>query len=151
MTVKERLAAQAAEVEVYIRERFGARMRERGVPEGLLASMIVRGIIFDINGTLININTDEGNEQIYRSISHFLKYHGIVANRNEVREEYYQIMPGVYLDDSDNFDVALRRFKKQVEKSGILSELKKRQHFEKPSVMPPGATSGIRKNAASCI
>ena len=39
MTVKERLAAQAAEVEVYIRERFGARMRERGVPEGLLAAM----------------------------------------------------------------------------------------------------------------
>ena len=54
--------------------------------------MIVRGIIFDINGTLINISTDEGNEQIYRSISHFLKYHGITANRNEVREEYYQIM-----------------------------------------------------------
>ena len=30
MTVKERLAALAAEVEVYLRERFGARMRERG-------------------------------------------------------------------------------------------------------------------------
>ncbi len=39
MTVKERLAAQAAEVEVYLRERFGARMRERGVPEGLLLAM----------------------------------------------------------------------------------------------------------------
>jgi len=39
VTVKERLAAQAAEVEVYIRERFGARMRERGVPEGLLSAM----------------------------------------------------------------------------------------------------------------
>ncbi|MFU2207411.1 polyprenyl synthetase family protein [Solidesulfovibrio sp. C21] len=39
MTVKQRLAAQAAEVEVYIRERFGARMRERGVPEGLLSAM----------------------------------------------------------------------------------------------------------------
>ncbi len=39
MTVKERLAAQAAEVEVYLRERFGARMRERGVPEGLLSAM----------------------------------------------------------------------------------------------------------------
>lgn len=39
MTVKERLAAQAAEIEVYIRERFGARMRERGVPEGLLTAM----------------------------------------------------------------------------------------------------------------
>ena len=39
VTVKERLAAMAAEVEVYVRERFGVRMRERGVPEGLLASM----------------------------------------------------------------------------------------------------------------
>ena len=43
-------------------------------------------------------------------------------------------MPGIYLNESDeNFDIALRRFKKQVEKAGILSELKKRQHYEKPS------------------
>lgn len=39
MTVKERLAVVAGEVEVYLRERFGARMRERGVPENLLAAM----------------------------------------------------------------------------------------------------------------
>lgn len=39
MTVKERLAVMAGEVEVYLRERFGARMRERGVPENLLAAM----------------------------------------------------------------------------------------------------------------
>jgi len=39
VTVKEWLAAQAAEVEVYLRERFGSRMRERGVPEGLLTAM----------------------------------------------------------------------------------------------------------------
>ena len=45
-------------------------------------------------------------------------------------------MPGVFLNEDDyNFDIALRRFKKQVEKAGILSEMKKRQHFEKPSVM----------------
>jgi putative hydrolase of the HAD superfamily len=36
--------------------------------------MTIRAIIFDVNGTLIDINTDEGNEQIYRAISHFLKY-----------------------------------------------------------------------------
>ncbi len=54
--------------------------------------MIVRGIIFDINGTLVDINTDEGNEQIYRSISHLLKYYGIRTSRNDVREGFYQIM-----------------------------------------------------------
>ena len=38
-------------------------------------------------------------------------------------------MPGVFLNEDDyNFDIALRRFKKQVEKAGILSEMKKRQH-----------------------
>ena len=44
-------------------------------------------------------------------------------------------MPGVYIDDGEHsFDIALRKFKKQVEKAGILSEMKKRQHYEKPSV-----------------
>jgi len=54
--------------------------------------MIVRGIICDINGTLVDINTDEGNEQIYRSISHLLKYYGIRTSRADVREGYYQIL-----------------------------------------------------------
>lgn len=55
-------------------------------------------------------------------------------------------MPGVYLEDGDyNFDIALRRFKKQVEKAGILSELKKRQHYEKPSVMRKKKKAAARK------
>lgn len=55
-------------------------------------------------------------------------------------------MPGVYLNDTDlNFDLALRRFKKQVEKAGILSELKKRQHYEKPSVMRKKKKAAARK------
>ena len=43
-------------------------------------------------------------------------------------------MPGVRVRENDTFEVALRRFKKQCEKAGILSELRKRQHYEKPSV-----------------
>ncbi|CAM2057791.1 30S ribosomal subunit protein S21 [Desulfovibrionales bacterium] len=54
-------------------------------------------------------------------------------------------MPGVFLDDSDHFDIALRRFKKQVEKAGILTELKKRQHYEKPSVMRKKKKAAARK------
>ena len=52
---------------------------------------------------------------------------------------------GVLLDDSENFDIALRRFKKQVEKAGILSELKKRQHYEKPSVQRKKKRAAARK------
>ncbi|WP_243546269.1 30S ribosomal protein S21 [Pseudodesulfovibrio tunisiensis] len=54
-------------------------------------------------------------------------------------------MPGVYLDDHDNFDISLRRFKKQVEKAGILSELKKRQHYEKPSVQRKKKKAAAKK------
>jgi putative hydrolase of the HAD superfamily len=54
--------------------------------------MNIKGILFDINGTLIDIHTDEGMDEIYRAISHFLTYYGIYLHRNEVREQYYGIM-----------------------------------------------------------
>lgn len=54
--------------------------------------MNIRGIIFDVNGTLIDIQTDEGREDIYRAISHFLTYQGISLHRGEVRDLYFQIM-----------------------------------------------------------
>ena len=43
-------------------------------------------------------------------------------------------MPQVQVRDDESFENALRRFKRKCEKAGILTELKKRQHFEKPSV-----------------
>jgi len=54
--------------------------------------MNIQGILFDINGTLIDIQTDEGNEDIYRGISHFLTYQGIYIHRGEVRDEYFRLM-----------------------------------------------------------
>ncbi len=43
-------------------------------------------------------------------------------------------MPSVIIREGESFESALKRFKKQCEKTGILSEIKKREHFEKPSV-----------------
>ncbi|WP_457570633.1 30S ribosomal protein S21 [Desulfovulcanus sp.] len=54
-------------------------------------------------------------------------------------------MPGVVLGENESFDLALRKFKKQVEKAGILSELKKRQHYEKPSVQRKKKEAAARK------
>ena len=54
--------------------------------------MKIEGIVFDINGTLADIRTDEGDEEIYRAISHFLTYQGIYLHRGEVRDAYYRIM-----------------------------------------------------------
>ncbi len=43
-------------------------------------------------------------------------------------------MTGVRVRDGESFESALRRFKKQCERAGILSEIRKREHYEKPSV-----------------
>ncbi len=42
-------------------------------------------------------------------------------------------MSEVILTDDENFERALRRFKKKWERAGILSDLRKHRHYEKPS------------------
>ena len=42
-------------------------------------------------------------------------------------------MTNVRVKSTESFEGALRRFKKQCEKEGILSEVRKRTHYEKPS------------------
>jgi len=39
----------------------------------------------------------------------------------------------VRVSSEESFERALRRFKKSCEKSGIMADIKKHQHFEKPS------------------
>ena len=41
----------------------------------------------------------------------------------------------VTLQEGDRLDWALKSFKKKVEKSGLLQELRRRRHYVKPSVM----------------
>jgi putative hydrolase of the HAD superfamily len=54
--------------------------------------MDIHALLFDVNGTLIDILTDEGLEEIYRAIGHFLLYQGISLHRWEVRDLYFEIM-----------------------------------------------------------
>ena len=42
-------------------------------------------------------------------------------------------MPSVTVREAEYFDVALRRFKKAVEKAGTLTELRAREAYEKPT------------------
>ncbi|MBT5875726.1 MAG: 30S ribosomal protein S21 [Candidatus Latescibacteria bacterium] len=42
-------------------------------------------------------------------------------------------MPGIRVKEGEPFEKALRRFTKTCEKAGIMSEIRKHQHFEKPS------------------
>lgn len=42
-------------------------------------------------------------------------------------------MPGIRVRENEPFERALRRFTKTCEKAGLMSDIKKHQHFEKPS------------------
>ncbi len=42
-------------------------------------------------------------------------------------------MPGIRVKEDEPFEYALKRFKKQCEKAGVLSEIRKREYYEKPS------------------
>lgn len=57
-------------------------------------------------------------------------------------------MPSVKVRDNESLDSALKHFKKQCEKEGILSEIKKKEHYEKPSVKRKKKIVEARKKAA---
>ncbi len=56
-------------------------------------------------------------------------------------------MPEVTVHETESFENALRRFKKQCEKAGILSEVRKRQYFEKPSIRRKKKALAAQKRA----
>lgn len=42
-------------------------------------------------------------------------------------------MPTVRVKENEPFDVALRRFKRTIEKAGVITELRSREFYEKPT------------------
>ena len=42
-------------------------------------------------------------------------------------------MPSIKVKENEPFDVALRRFKRSCEKAGLIAEVRKREHYEKPT------------------
>jgi small subunit ribosomal protein S21 len=56
-------------------------------------------------------------------------------------------MPVVKVKDNEPFEVAMKRFKKQVEKAGILTELRRREYYDKPSIRKKKKAAAARKRA----
>lgn len=56
-------------------------------------------------------------------------------------------MVGIRIREGESFEGAVKRFKKMCEKAGILSELRKREHYEKPSVKRKKKAIAARKRA----
>ena len=55
-------------------------------------------------------------------------------------------MTEIKVGKNETLDSAIRRFKKQCAKTGIISEVRKREHYEKPSVKRKKKSEAARKN-----
>jgi small subunit ribosomal protein S21 len=57
-------------------------------------------------------------------------------------------MPFVKLKENEPFDIALRRFKRSCEKAGVMSEVRRREHYEKPTtVRKRKAAAAVKRHA----
>ena len=54
-------------------------------------------------------------------------------------------MSQVTIKDNETLDAALRRFKRDCAKAGILGEVRKREHYDKPSVKRKKKSEAARK------
>ena len=52
---------------------------------------MIRGLIFDINGTVTDILTNEGDNNLYRVVSNFLMYQGVSLSPEEAKKIYFDI------------------------------------------------------------
>lgn len=57
------------------------------------------------------------------------------------------VMSEVKVGKNENFENALKRFKRQCARAGVLAELRKREHYEKPSVKRKKKSEAARKVA----
>ncbi len=56
-----------------------------------------------------------------------------------------EIEVAVHVKENESLDSALKRFKKQYAKSGVMAEIRKREHYEKPSVKRKKKSEAARK------
>jgi len=54
-------------------------------------------------------------------------------------------MSQVTIKDNETLDAALRRFKRDCAKAGILGEVRKREHYDKPSIKKKKKSEAARK------
>jgi len=56
-------------------------------------------------------------------------------------------MPSVRVRENEPFDVAMRRFKRACEKAGVLTEIRRREYYEKPtSIRKRKAAAAVKRH-----
>jgi small subunit ribosomal protein S21 len=63
------------------------------------------------------------------------------------------VIPIAYIriDDSENLEKAIKRFKRMVEKEGIIREWKKREYYEKPSTIKNRKKKALERKIAKKV
>ncbi len=64
---------------------------------------MIRGLIFDINGTLIDIFTNEESDDIFRVLSNFFIYQDIFLSAQEIHDLYFAINRRQRHDSAEEF------------------------------------------------
>jgi small subunit ribosomal protein S21 len=54
-------------------------------------------------------------------------------------------MSGIKVKPNESIDSALKRFKRETSKSGVMAEIKKRKYYEKPSVKKKTKSEAARR------
>ncbi|MDT4977566.1 MAG: hypothetical protein QOG98_3324 [Pseudonocardiales bacterium] len=65
--------------------------------------MQIEAIAFDVNGTLVDIRTEDEMESIFRATGHFFTYQGITLRRHELRHLYFQAMEEQQISSDEKY------------------------------------------------
>ena len=69
----------------------------------------------------------------------------ICTNTEQLKGGWVEAMSNVIVKENESLDSALRRFKRNCAKAGIQQEIRKREHYEKPSVRRKKKSEAARK------
>ena len=64
---------------------------------------MIKGLIFDLNGTLIDILTDEGDDGAYRVVSNFLSYRNVRIAPEELKRTYFELNRSQRRNSPENY------------------------------------------------
>ena len=73
-----------------------------------------------------------------------MQFRGFKTQIHDWRE-VEKSMSSIIVKENESLDSALRRFKRSVAKAGIQQEIRKREHYEKPSVRRKKKSEAARK------
>ena len=94
--------------------------------------MTNRAVLFDLYGTLIHIETDESQGEIYWAIARYLSYHRVRISPDNLRERYFSLAKQQKRDSSENYpEMNARAVWREILRTGS-------KHFRPESVASEG-------------